>query len=102
MAHLKNGARGAYLSFALLASGPLVAALPGCTGTGPEIFDRLPPSGAAAADWPRLADTPPAPPQGVYTEAAPDPERGEAVQRDLAAALVDAERRRAAVSGPVR
>ncbi|MEX2518349.1 MAG: hypothetical protein WD969_03340 [Paracoccaceae bacterium] len=89
--------RGAYLSFALLASGPLVA----CVGDGPEIFDRMPPNRAADESWPHLADIPPTPSQGVYNAAAPDPANGETIQIDLAIAAESAERRRAAVSGPV-
>lgn len=102
MTHLKIGSRGGYIGAALMASGLLVASLSGCVGTGPEIFKRMPPNRAAAADWPRLADTPPAPPPGVYTASAPDPAQGEAVEAELSVALAEAERRRAAVSGPVR
>ena len=37
----------------------------------------------AEADWPRLADIPPAPSAGTYGEAAPDPAQGAAVAREL-------------------
>ncbi len=70
----------------------------------PEIFDRVaaPESSAvAAAPYPRLADTPPAPPVGVYNTASPDPARGDAVLIDLAAEAESSERRREAVEGPV-
>ncbi len=103
MARPETTKRGAaYRGIASLASGLLVASLAGCVGTGPEIFDRMPPSRAAATDWPHLADTPTPPPAGVYTEAAPDPARGEAVRVDLAIAAEAAERKRQKVSGPVR
>ena len=90
--------RGAYSLFALLATGLLVAC------GDPDIFDRVSPErseAAKSAEWPKLADTPPAPPLGVYTEAAPDPAVGEAVQIDLAVSAENAEARRAAVAGPV-
>ena len=90
--------RGAYPVFALLATGLLVA----CGDV--DIFDRVapPPSDAArSADWPKLAETPEAPPLGVYTAAAPDPAIGESVQIDLAVSAETAEARRIAVSGPV-
>ncbi|MEL6793896.1 MAG: hypothetical protein AAFP78_10605 [Pseudomonadota bacterium] len=90
--------RSKYSLLALLATGLLVAC------GDPDIFDRVAPerSGKAVdADWPKLADTPDTPPQGVYTEAAPDPATGEAVQIDLSVAAESAETRRQAVSGPV-
>ena len=67
------------------------------------VFDQVGPRSdeTAAAEWPRLADTPPTPPQGVYTTSAPDPATGETVQIDLAVAAETAERRRKAVEGPV-
>lgn len=102
MARPRTTKRGAYRAFILVASGLLVAAVAGCAGTGPEIFDRLPPSRAVAAEWPDLADTPPAPPPGTFTASVPDPARGEALRVDLAVELEAAERRRRAVSGPVR
>lgn len=82
-----------------MATGPLVAC------GDPGIFDRVAPKVRAevrAADWPRLADTPPAPPAGVYSAATPDPAIGEATRIDLAIAAETAERRREAVSGPVK
>lgn len=90
--------RGAYLSFALLASAPLVA----CVGDGPEIFDRMPLNRMSGENWPHLADIPPTPPQGVYNAGAPNPSKGEAVQIELAIAAEAAERRRVAISGPVK
>lgn len=70
----------------------------------PEIFDRVaaPESAAvASAPYPKLADTPVAPPVGVYTEAAPDPANGDAALIELAAEAETGERRRKAVEGPV-
>ncbi|MEL7466760.1 MAG: hypothetical protein AAFN79_21985 [Pseudomonadota bacterium] len=90
--------RSKYNLLALLATGLLVA----CADT--EIFDRVAPERsetALASDWPKLADTPDTPPQGVYTERAPDPAIGEAVQIDLSVAAESAETRRRAVAGPV-
>ena len=90
--------RNIYGMILLLATGPLVAC------GDPEIFDRVAADRsevAANSAWPKLADTPATPPVGVYTEAAPDPATGEAVQIDLAVAAENAEIRRKAVSGPV-
>lgn len=70
----------------------------------PEIFDRVtaPESpGVAAAPYPKLAETPTAPPAGVYTAAAPDPAQGDAILIDLAAEAETSETRRKAVEGPV-
>lgn len=70
----------------------------------PEIFDRVaaPESaGVAAAPYPKLADTPPAPPVGVYTAAAPNPANGDATLIELAAEAQTQETRRKAVEGPV-
>lgn len=71
----------------------------------PEIFDRVaaPESpDVAAAAYPKLADTPPAPPAGVYTAATPDPAMGDAVLIELAAEGESSEQRRKAVEGPVQ
>lgn len=90
--------RGAYLIVALVATAPLVA----CDDA--RIFDRVDPGAggdARKADWPLLADTPATPPQGVFTEAAPDPATGEAMQIELTLAAERAERRRRAIAGPV-
>ncbi len=69
----------------------------------PEIFDRVaaPESpGVAEAPYPKLADTPPAPPQGVYTAAAPDPANGDATLIELSAEASTADARRAKIEGP--
>ncbi len=75
------------------------------TGCGdPEIFDRVaaPESaGVAEASYPKLADTPPSPPAGVYTAAAPDPANGDATLIELASEAETSETRRKAVEGPV-
>lgn len=70
----------------------------------PGIFARVDaPESAdvAAAPWPRLADTPPAPPQGVYDETAPDPAIGAATRAELAARAESMRTRRRKLSGPV-
>lgn len=80
-------------------AGGLLAA---CIGQGPEVFEKAAPGpGADKADWPRLADIPPTPPAGIYTEGAPDPAKGEIVRAELATAAKAAERRRRALEGPV-
>ena len=87
----------AYPILVFAATGPLVAC------GDPGIFDRIGPRSetAASAAWPRLAETPPAPPLGVFTEEAPDPAIGDALQIEAAAEAEAADRRRRAVSGPV-
>lgn len=70
----------------------------------PEIFDRVaaPESpGVAEAAYPKLADTPPSAPVGVYTTAAPDPANGDAVLIELASEASDADTRKAKIEGPV-
>jgi len=70
----------------------------------PEIFDRVatPESpDVAAAPFPKLADTPAAPPTGVFTAATPDPANGDAALIELATEAETSERRRKAVEGPV-
>ena len=70
----------------------------------PEIFDRVaaPESpDVAEAPYPKLADTPPSPPQGVYTAAAPDPANGDATLIELATEASAAESRRNQLAGPV-
>lgn len=77
-------------------------ALAGC-GTV-EIFGRydLPEDPAVeATPYPRLVDTPTAPAAGQYTDAVPDPERGRAVERDLAAEAAVASVRAQVLAGPV-
>lgn len=90
-------AKCAYPIAAVAATGLLVA----CADR--EVFDRVGPRSDVAADaaWPRLADTPTPPPLGVYTEDAPDPAIGDQMQIEAAVDAERAERRRAAVEGPV-
>jgi hypothetical protein len=78
------------------------AMLAGC-GTV-ELFGKydLPESPeVAAAPWPRLVDTPAAPPVGVYSEQVPDPTEGVAAQADLGAAAAGANARAAELAPPV-
>lgn len=84
--------------------GTALAALLTAACGDPEIFDRVAaPEGAdvASAPYPKLADTPPAAPAGVYTAAAPDPAKGDAALIELAAEAETSDRRRKAVEGPV-
>lgn len=77
-------------------------ALAGC-GTV-EIFGRydLPESPEVAnAPYPRLVDTPDAPPAGTYSAAVPDPAKGARAQTDLAASSVHASARANALAEPV-
>ena len=77
-------------------------ALAGC-GTV-EVFGKydLPESpDVADAPWPRLVDTPSAPPPGEYTAAVPNPEDGARMQTKMAAAAVAAETKAKKLAGPV-
>ena len=56
---------------------------------------------AAAAPWPRLVDTPAAPPKGTYTAEVPDPAEGVATAAQLGLAAGDAATRAAALNAPV-
>lgn len=55
----------------------------------------------AEAPWPRLVDTPEAPPPGTYTEDVPDPAVGVATVVELGEAARGAQARAAALSPPV-
>ena len=86
----------------IVAAAAVLSALGGC-GTV-ELFGKydLPESPeVAAAPWPRLVDTPPAPPVGVYSPAVPDPAEGVVAQSDLGVAAAGANARATALSGPV-
>jgi hypothetical protein len=86
----------------MVAVASALAALSGC-GTV-ELFGRynVPESPeVAAAPWPRLIDTPAAPPVGVYSAAVPDPVEGVAAQSERGAAAAGAEARAAALAEPV-
>ncbi len=70
----------------------------------PEIFDRVAASESASvadAAYPKLADTPAAPPLGVYTAATPDSANGDAALIELALEAESQEARRKTVEGPV-
>lgn len=92
--------KGSARLLAILLAG---ASLSGCSGAGPEVFDRAPRSATAdSAPWPQLAAIPATPPPGVYTGSVPDPAKGETIQIELAIASETAARRREALAGPVR
>ncbi len=77
-------------------------ALSGC-GTV-ELFGQydLPEDPAVeTTPYPRLVDTPTAPAPGEFSAAVPDPARGAAVERQLAAEAAVAAVRASALSGPV-
>lgn len=80
----------------------VAAALAGC-GTA-RLFSGLPAPESpdvAEAPWPRLVDTPAAPPPGTYTEAVPDPARGVATVVGLGEAARAATLRAEALEAPV-
>ena len=80
----------------------MVATLSAC-GTV-EIFGKYDlPEGEDVADapWPKLSDTPSAPPQGEYTAEVPDPAEGTRIHVNMAAAAVAAEAKAKALAGPV-
>ncbi len=80
----------------------LVAGLSGCGSaalfTEYDIPER---PEVAAAPWPKLIDTPSAPPVGTYTAAVPDPTEGIATQADLGAVGAEATARAARLAAPV-
>jgi len=80
----------------------LSAALAGCGSTA--LFGKYPEVESpevADAPWPRLVDTPEAPPPGRYTPAVPDPARGYAAEIALGAAARAAGARAAAIAPPI-
>jgi hypothetical protein len=80
----------------------LLVALAGCGSA--RLFGAYPVAetpGAAEAPWPRLADTPAAPPKGTYSEAVPDPAVGIAAAAQLGIAARDAAARAEALGAPV-
>ena len=79
----------------------LAAALAGC-GSARLFTDRgLPESPeVAAAPWPRLVDTPEAPPVGSYTEDVPDPATGVATVVQLSEAARQAAARAGTLAEP--
>jgi hypothetical protein len=80
----------------------LLASLAGCGSA--RLFGAYPVAetpGAAEAPWPRLVDTPAAPPKGTYSDAVPDPVTGVAVAAQLGIAARDAAARAEALAAPV-
>jgi hypothetical protein len=91
---------------AQIVAAALFAALPGTlAGCGTRAlfhtYDLPENPSVAAAPWPKLIDTPAAPPVGVYTPAVPDPAAGVLAQSDLAAAGAAADARAAELAAPV-
>ena len=88
--------------FGCIAACLLLPALAGC-GTA-KLFDAHPlPESASAADapWPRLVDTPAAPPRGSYNAEVPDPANGVAISAQLGLAIEDARARAEPLRAPV-
>ena len=54
-----------------------------------------------AAPYPRLVDTPEAPPAGVYTAGVPDPAQGYAALTELGLAAQQANARATALAAPI-
>ena len=80
----------------------LAAALAGCGSA--RLFTDNPATESpdvAEADWPRLVDTPEAPPVGTYTEDVPDPANGVAAVVQLSEAARQAGERAEALAPPV-
>jgi len=82
--------------FFCCASLVLTGALAGCGSA--QLFGAHPlvePSRADQMEWPRLVDTPEAPPPGEYTAAVPDPAQGTAALVELQLVARDAKARAA-------
>lgn len=80
----------------------LLLLLAGCGSAGLFRSHEVPESADLAdAPWPRLVDTPAAPPRGEYAAGVPDPAQGAAASADLGQAARDAAARAEALSGPV-
>lgn len=80
----------------------LAAALAGCGSA--RLFSGVPAPESpdvAEAPWPRLVDTPQAPPPGSYTEDVPDPAMGAAAVAELGEAARAARARAEALTPPV-
>ena len=65
------------------------------------VYDVPEAPGTAEAPWPRLVDTPDAPPPGTYTDAVPDPATGIATSTQLTLVSGAASSRAGAPSEPV-
>jgi hypothetical protein len=80
----------------------VLASLAGCGSA--ELFGAYPVAksqSGAEAPWPRLVDTPTAPPKGEYSEAVPDPAAGVAATAQLGILARDATARAEALAEPV-
>ncbi len=80
----------------------LLVSLAGCGSA--KLFGAFPvadPTGASDAPWPRLVDTPKAPPEGSYSAAVPDPAQGVAITAQLGIVASDAAARAEVLNEPV-
>ena len=80
----------------------LLAMLAGCGSA--KVFGAFPvddSAGASDAPWPRLVDTPTAPPEGTYNAAVPDPANGVAITAQLGIVASDAAVRAEVLNAPV-
>ncbi|HSF96561.1 MAG TPA: hypothetical protein VLA52_16165 [Thermohalobaculum sp.] len=79
----------------------LLGSVAGCGSKGLFKAQEFPESPeAAAAPWPRLVDTPAAPPKGQFGPGVPDPAEGTAAAVELTLAARDAAERAAALAPP--
>lgn len=80
----------------------LLSALPGC-GTSDLFgaYDAPESADVEATPYPRLVDTPEAPPPGVYTAAVPDPAQGYAALAELGLAAQEANAKATLLAGPI-
>lgn len=80
----------------------LVSALPGC-GTSDLFgaYDAPESADVEGTPYPRLVDTPEAPPPGVYTATVPDPAQGYAALTELGLAAQQANERATALAAPI-
>lgn len=80
----------------------LLLLLAGCGSAALFRSHKVPESpGVAEAPWPRLVDTPAAPPKGTYTDSVPDPVQGAATTVVLAEEARSSAARAQALSAPV-
>ena len=80
----------------------LLVSLAGCGSA--KLFGAYPvddSAGASDAPWPRLVDTPTAPPEGTYSAAVPDPANGVAITAQLGIVASDAATRAEVLNEPV-
>jgi hypothetical protein len=89
---------GFWCSAALL----LLVSLAGCGSA--KLFRAYPvddSAGASELPWPRLVDTPAAPPEGTYSATVPDPAQGVAITAQLGIVSGDAAIRAETLNEPV-